>query len=280
MWEVDKRRMCPNCRAFVTSDDKTCPYCDIQLGTRIIDKRKPDDILGGLIPHARFTTVIILLINLGLYAALMSRSARLSFGGAIDLSFDALYDLGAKARVPIIRGEWWRLITAGFLHGGFFHIFMNSWALFDLGTQVEETYGTSRYLAFYFIANLTGFLASFYWTPALSVGASAAIFGLIGAMLAFGVRDRTRFGDEVRSTYSRWAVYSLLFGLLPGFAVDNAAHLGGLAGGFVMAYIAGTPTMSRAVERFWQVVAVLCVLITLYAFAQVFIRTFAPQLLR
>ena len=58
--EMDKRRMCPNCRAFITTDDKTCPYCEVKIGERAIDRRLPSDVLGGLIPHARFTTVMIL----------------------------------------------------------------------------------------------------------------------------------------------------------------------------------------------------------------------------
>ena len=269
--------MCPNCRAFITADDKVCPYCDVQVGARVIDRRMPDDLLGGWIPHARFTTVMILLLNAGLFIAMLTHSARSTFGGTIDLDFNSLYDFGGKARVPIMRGEWWRFITAGFLHGGWFHIIMNSWALFDLGMQVEETYGTSRYLVIYSVANVTGFLASFYWTPALSVGASAAIFGLIGAMIIYGVRDRSLFGEQVRSTYSRWAIYSLLFGLLPGFAVDNAAHVGGLVGGVAIGYLAGTPGYSRVLERFWEIVAWLCGLLTVYAFAQVFLKMFANR---
>ena len=61
--------MCPNCRAFITADDKVCPYCDAQVGARVIDRRMPDDLLGGWIPHARFTTVMILLLNAGLFIA-------------------------------------------------------------------------------------------------------------------------------------------------------------------------------------------------------------------
>ena len=67
--EVETRRMCPNCRAFITSADKVCPYCEIKLGPPAIARRAPADILGGLIPHARFTTTMILLINAGIYLA-------------------------------------------------------------------------------------------------------------------------------------------------------------------------------------------------------------------
>ena len=275
MSEVDKRRMCPGCRAFITTDDRICPYCNAEQGARAIDLRVPADLLGGLIPHARFTTAVILLVNIGLYIAMLSYGSQTGRPGGFDPTFDALFDFGGKARVQIVRGEWWRLITAGFLHGGIFHIFMNSWALFDLGTQVEETFGTSRYLVIYFVTTITGFLASFYWTISLSVGASAAIFGLIGAMIMYGMLDRSHFGQYVRSTYTRWAVYSLIFGLLPGFAIDNAAHLGGLAGGLAMGYLAGTPSRSQMLEKFWQAAAMASVAITVYAFARVFLKLFA-----
>src|SRR5271167_2553145 len=67
MGAVDTRRMCPSCRAFVTTSDRVCPYCQAPLGARAVERRNPGEILGGLIPHARFTTVLILLINTALF---------------------------------------------------------------------------------------------------------------------------------------------------------------------------------------------------------------------
>ena len=266
--------MCPNCRAFITTDDKICPYCEAAVGPRAIDKRSPPDVLGGLIPHARFTTFMILLINSGLYVAMVLRSAKMG-GGGMDLDGRTLFDFGAKEPAAILAGQWWRLITAGFLHGGLLHILMNSWVLFDLGAQVEEIYGTSRYLVFYFVSTITGFLASSFWSPALSIGASAGIFGLVGAMIALGVRDRSAYGAAMQRMYVRWAVIVLLIGLVPSLFgisfVDNAAHIGGGIGGFVLAYIAGTPRFSRTVEAFWRGAAAVCVVITGLAFAQMFL---------
>ena len=195
-----------------------------------------------------------------------------SSGGAAGMNLD-LYTLalfGAKYG-PLIRGgEWWRLITAGFLHGGILHILMNSWVLFDLGVQVEETYGTSRYVFIYVFTTITGFYASYLWSPTLSIGSSAGIFGLIGAMIAMGVRERSTYGAAVRSLYMRWAVYGLLMGLLPLFAVDNAAHIGGLTGGFVVGYLAGTPRLTGAGEGVWKVLAGVAVAATAVAFGFMF----------
>jgi len=259
---MDKRRMCPNCRAFITTSDRVCPYCEVKLGPRAVDRRNPGEILGGLIPQARFTTVLILLINFALFAAtwLYSQNTGRPFNQVLAI-------FGAKLSLPYMRAQSWRLITAGFLHGGVLHILMNSWVLFDLGAEAEAAYGTARMLIFYFTATVFGFAASTWWSGALSIGASAGIFGLIGAMIAYGMREKTALGSEVKSLYIRWAVYGLLMGLLPLFSIDNAAHIGGLAAGFVTAFIfpvARARTMW--LEPVVRVVAAICVLLTVGAF--------------
>jgi rhomboid protease GluP len=137
---------------------------------------------------------------------------------------------------------------------------------------VNQAFGTPRFLTIYFVSSVTGFLASLYWSPAISIGASAGLCGLIGAMIAFGTRDRSAFGAALRRQYIQWVIYLLIFGLLPGFNVDNAAHIGGLAGGFVVAYIAGTPGFSQAAENFWRLAAGLSLAATAYAFFQMFLH--------
>jgi rhomboid protease GluP len=271
--------MCPNCRAFITTDDKVCPYCDFRVGSRAVDQRTPADVLGGLIPHARFTTMMILLVNSGMYIATVLYSMHTNRGGGMDADGRTLFDFGAKFYpYGLDLSQWWRLITAGFLHGGVLHILMNMWVLFDLGVNVEQTYGTARYLVFYFVATVCGFLASAWWAPStLSIGASAGIFGLIGAMIALGVRDRSAYGAAVRSVYTRWALYGLAMGILPFFSIDNAAHIGGVTSGFVLAYVAGTPRFSTAVETFWRVAAGIALAITALAFAEMFLQLTAQQ---
>ena len=265
--------MCPNCRAFITSDDKICPYCQAQVGERAIDRRAPADVLGGLIPHQRFVTMLILLINTGLYLATVLRTQQEGGSGFGDPSLQTLVDFGAKYAPFIIgRGEWWRLITAAFLHGGILHILMNSWVLFDLGPQVNEAFGTPRFLVIYFVSSVTGYLASLYWSSAVSIGASAGLCGLIGAMIALGTRDRSAVGAALRRQYIQWMVYLLIFGLLPGLNIDNAAHLGGLAGGFAVAYVAGTPGFSQGVENFWRVAAGVSLAATGWAFFEMFMH--------
>src|ERR1700691_5847170 len=125
---MDSGPMCPNRRAFITADHKICPYCQASVGPRVVDRRTPADALGGLIPHARFTTMVILLINSALYVATVLYSSKTNGGGLnFDLDTLTLILFGAKSPRIYVDGEWWRLITAGFLHGGIMHILMNSW---------------------------------------------------------------------------------------------------------------------------------------------------------
>lgn len=274
---MDNRRMCPNCRAFISASDRVCPYCNEKVGPRRIASSDGGSILGGFIPHARFTTSMILIINAALYLATGLYSMRTGNGSLLNLDVDTLFEFGAKYRVAIFgHGQWWRLVTAGFLHGGLLHIAMNSWVLFDLGAQVEEVFGQARLIVIYFCATVTGFLLSTIWSASLSIGASAGIMGLIGAMIALGMMHKSALGNAVRTMYVRWAVYILLMGLLPFFATDNAAHIGGLAGGFGIAWLAGMPRQYADLrERIWHWASYACLALTAFCFLKMYLA-FAP----
>src|SRR5271163_127642 len=150
--------MCPNCRAFITTSDRVCPYRDAQLGPRAIDVRLAS--LGGFLPRAYSTSIIILTINFALYIATAIVSFKAGQGGVMGIDANVLVDFGAKYGPYVAQGQWWRLITAGFLHGSLIHILMNSWALFDLIAEVEGFYGTSRLIVAYVFTTFTGFFVS------------------------------------------------------------------------------------------------------------------------
>jgi membrane associated rhomboid family serine protease len=268
---MDSRRMCPHCRAFITTSDRVCPYCHEQVAPRRVERGPASGMFAGVIPHARFNTVLILLINLGLYFATSIYSMKSGRGSAMNIDVRTLFDFGAKFGPAIGAGQWWRLVTAGFLHGGMVHILMNSWVLFDLGAAVEEIYGASRMLVIYFISTVAGFYLSALWNPQVpSVGASAALFGMVGAMLALGVRHRNPLGDAIRGVYMRYVIYMLLFSLLPG--IDMAAHIGGLIGGFGTAYLAGMERYTDSpAETIWRIASWLCILITGVSFLKMYL---------
>ena len=269
---MDSRRMCPHCRAFITNKDRVCPYCNEKVGARAVDRRSPGDILGGLIPQARFATMTLLTINVGMYLLTAIYSMRTGAGGLMDIDGRTLAYFGDKFPVAIRIGQWWRLVTAGYLHGGLFHIFMNMWVLMDVGSMVEELYGPARMFVYYTVANIAGFYVSYLWSANPSLGASAAIMGLIGVMIAFGMQHRSAIGDAIKGQYIRWVIWILIIGLLPGFAVDNAAHVGGLAAGFGLAYLFGQPRYTDSTtENIWKGASAVCVLLTAYCFLQMYL---------
>lgn len=259
---MDNRRMCPHCRAFITTDDKICPYCDTPVGMRAADRRHAADTMAGVLQGDRFLTMLILVINIGLYLATLSYS-----GGSMDPSFQALEVFGAKDGYAILRGmQWWRLITAGFLHGGILHIGMNSWVLWDLGPQIDEIFGGYRYIAIYLISTVMGFAASLFWSPAvLSIGASAGIAGLIGAMVGLGTREKHTIIGRERGRYIQWMMLVLVQGFIIS-GIDNAAHIGGFVGGFCVAYLSGSRGYGRGDDSVWKTIAIVCVAVTIYAF--------------
>ena len=267
---VENRRMCPNCRAFITTKDRVCPYCGVQLGPRAIDLRAAQ-LAGSLVPQANQTSIILLIINAAFFLAELATNYR--FSGAFPgsgLTYQTLVLFGAKSAPLIHAGQWWRLITAGFLHASFVHIAMNSWALFVLVREVEQFYGTSRLIVAYIVSTFTGFLLSLLWSPAISLGASAACYGLIGIMLAMGLRRHDPLAKAVRSYYGQWVIFGLVLSILPG--VDIAAHVGGLAGGFIIGLVGGLPGHpNSAREMLWKTLAAVSIGITLYAFWQDFL---------
>jgi rhomboid protease GluP len=261
---VEKRRMCPNCRAFISSSDRVCPYCDVQLGPRAIDQR-PSTGSSSFLPHANVASMVVLSINclFFLFEVLLSQHAGAPFGTVIPSVFIAL---GCKY-VPLMEhGQWWRLITAGFLHGGFIHLAMNSYALIILVTEAEQFYGTARLIVAYLFSSVCGYILSSVMSPASpSLGASAAAFGLLGLMLAMAVGRRSDpIVQAVRAHYGRYLIFSLVLSVLPG--IDIWAHIGGAIGGFAVGIVAGLPGLpSSPRERFWQVAAGLTLLIAAFA---------------
>ena len=170
----------------------------------------------------------------------------LNTGGVLNFlspSVKSLFLFGASGAVPVFRyGRWWTVLSAGWLHAGLLHIFFNMMWVRQLAPATSEMYGASRMVIIYTVAGVAGFTAStvmggMFVLPAFlvgagfTVGASAPIFGLLGALIHYGKRGGSSLiGDQAKS----WAVMLFIFGfIMPG--VDNWAHLGGFAGGYATA---------------------------------------------
>ncbi|MEI7446330.1 MAG: rhomboid family intramembrane serine protease [Burkholderiales bacterium] len=144
--------------------------------------------------------------------------------------------------LPLTREQPWRLLSATFLHGGVLHLAFNMWALRDTGRLAERFYGNWQLLLIYLVAGLAGSVASLFFSArtGVSIGASGAIFGVVGCLLAaiFTKANKLPPGlvSSMRSSMLGFVGFSLFMGFTAGF-VDNAAHIGGLVAGFVMGMV-------------------------------------------
>ncbi|GAA0085665.1 rhomboid family intramembrane serine protease [Clostridium sp. CTA-7] len=177
-------------------------------------------------------TYTIIIVNILLYLIEVIKSRNL-----IDIDIYTLIQMGAKVNVLINSGEVYRLVTSAFLHGGIMHIFFNMSALNIIGREVEALYGSKRYILIYFISALGGSLFSYLFSPnSVSVGASGAIFGLLGAMLIFGLKEKEKIGKRYVKNILETIGLNVLIGLtIPN--IDNLAHLGGLVIGALASFI-------------------------------------------
>ena len=268
-------RMCSACRALIPRDAAICPHCGTSLkSARARQGTSEGRVLGGLIPVPSTATSALVAANIALYAvswymtqqaASAALQAPPAWGGVDGM---VLARLGAMVGPLIAYGEWWRLVTAMFLHGGLMHIGFNLWCLFDLGPAVEELFTAPKFIVLYLATGVAGFFASFWWhyPGGLSVGASAPILGLIGILIGASFHHG-RLGQDYRSQLWRWVIYIAVLGLLiPG--VDNAAHAGGLVSGMFLGYVipSGEPD-TRSEENLWNALAVLSVIIIAGSFA-------------
>jgi rhomboid protease GluP len=182
----------------------------------------------------------LITVNLLTFAAMMASTYPES-----TPSLKTLIQWGANYGPQTLAGQWWRLFTCQFLHAGVPHLFFNLWVLRDLGRLVERFTGNFAFLLLYLFAGTVGSIASLYTHPEVtSVGASGAIFGLLGATLAFVVRCRGLVPHEVLkglwASGSAFVVFNLAFGvMIPG--IDVAAHVGGLVGGFLGGFVVSLP---------------------------------------
>ncbi len=184
----------------------------------------------------------ILLAVVTIHAAVtLASAAGVAPGGEVSgaLSF------GAKIDALIEQGQWWRLVTGVFLHGGALHLIFNGYALYMLGPWVERLYGPRRFMLLFVGSGVAASAASFAFTDGPSVGASGAIFGLLGAMVVFGLKQRRRLPPRVARAFGvglvPWVVVNLVIGFLPWLPVDNAAHVGGLLAGVALSLGMATP---------------------------------------
>jgi len=167
----------------------------------------------------------------------------LQYFSELQFGVDIPFLFGAKVNALIMEGEYWRLITPAFLHSSILHIAFNMYALFVVGSRLERFYGHGRFLLLYLLCAYTGNVFSFVLTPANSLGASTAVFGLFTAEGVFIYQNRKLFGEErTRKMIVNLCIIlaiNLVYGFISMSSVDNMGHIGGLLGGIFFAWVGG-----------------------------------------
>jgi rhomboid protease GluP len=256
--------LCPSCGRLTNADAPACLVCG---------RRNPGmwgfaGPLRGLFRQRSFvdavTVACIVLYVLSLVVDPAGALHRRGIFDAFSPSSQALRDLGATGPIPWRNGEWWTLLTAIYLHGGLLHIFFNVLWIRQLGPAVEELYGPARLVIIFTAAGAFGFVASNLLSPWPSVGASGSIFGLLGALVAFGQKRGGTFGAMVLRQYGQWALVLFVLGfLMPG--VNNIAHAGGFVGGFAVGLLLALAE-HRSETGLDQVLAATAIGLTLLSF--------------
>jgi rhomboid protease GluP len=192
-------------------------------------------------PQTSPVTYAVLAICCVMYALSFVITMKISggqgFGGGLmnlgGISGEVGFRLGESLPAPYVFNQPWRLITAIFLHGGLLHIGFNMWVLMDIGPMVEELYGSARYLFLFVVTGVCGYVLSSTIGGHPSVGASGALLGLVGVLLAATTGRKTMAAQALRSALIRWLIYLAVLGLIMS-GTDNYAHLGGLASGYIL----------------------------------------------
>lgn len=257
--------LCPSCGKLNSVNAPVCFYCG---------RRNPGlwgfgpsitHLLGGMnfarIVTAVCTTAYIISLLLDLRSALRPR-------GVFDIlapSGTALDALGMTGAYAWALGRWWTLVTAIYLHGSLLHILFNLLWINQLAPAVEGLYGRSRLILIFTGAGVLGFVASNWVGVPFTIGASGSIFGLLGAMVYYGRTRGGTFGVMVLRQYGQWALVLFVLGFLMA-GVNNFAHAGGFAGGYLAAMVLGYSDRQRETPSL-HLVASGAIVLTALSFA-------------
>ena len=190
-------------------------------------------------------------------------------GGFFSISPTTLVYLGGNIIGGVQNLELWRLITAAFLHVNIMHLLVNMYSLIIIGSQVETFIGRFKFVFIYIISAIVGNLLSLVFSEAniVSVGASGAIFGLMGALLYFGYHYRLYLSEAIKTQIIPVIVLNLLLGFMVS-GVDNAAHIGGLIGGYLASMAIGIENKSKIRDKTngWIVLILLIIFLSYIVF--------------
>ncbi|WP_020676619.1 rhomboid family intramembrane serine protease [Geopsychrobacter electrodiphilus] len=208
---------------------------------------------------------ILIYINLGLFTLMVLHGTilGLQMQAILNPPTQLLVHWGAQFWPLVVqKNQWWRCLTYAYTHGGLMHIGFNMLVLYQIGPMIEEEIGWRRFFTLYTLCGLLATFAGYFWHPmVVVVGASGAIFGLIGFSVSYYHRMGGARAIQHRNFMFQWAVMAFVFGLVVG--ADNAAHLGGLLTGAAFGWMVPTSVRGqRGTEPLFKVLAWTCVVLT------------------
>lgn len=210
----------------VYSDESCKPLVSIINNLNRAKQTEKQTIRNSIVTYS----LIVINILIYLMSVIISKNI-------YDIDSYTLVSLGAKVNELINNGQPWRLITCTFLHGGLAHIAFNMYALKIIGEEVEYVYGKGKYICIYLISALGGSIFSYIFnSDAISVGASGAIFGLLGAMIIFGIKHKEKIGKAYIMNLFKVVLINIFIGVTIS-NIDNSGHIGGLIFGSISAFI-------------------------------------------
>ena len=264
--------LCPSCGRLTRADAEECLVCG---------RRRPgmwglSDLFRRLF-RTGSPTQLITVACVGLYvlSLIVDPAGAMRPRGPFEIfspSNRALQMLGATGAFPWAGGEWWTVFTAIYLHGGVLHILFNALWIRQLGPAVEELYGPARFFVIFTVAGVAGFVVSNFLGVPFTVGASGSIFGLLGAMVAFGRRRGGAFGAMVLRQYGQWALLLFILGFFMS-GVNNLAHAGGFLGGLGAGLVLSLAER-RAETSADHLLAAALIVMTIVAFGLALSRSF------
>ncbi|MGB6495850.1 MAG: rhomboid family intramembrane serine protease, partial [Candidatus Acidiferrum sp.] len=263
-------KICPACGSLVGISATKCHVCGTNLRFSAAALSKQFSGIFG--EHEAPVTTALLISNilmLGVSWMALEATGNTSWSSILwGLGVEPQYHLGMSIPWPYLlyTHEWWRVVTAMWLHGGLIHIGFNMMALMQLGPPLEEVYGSGRYFFLYVLTGAFGFLLSSF-TGHLSLGASGALLGLVGAMLAITSKRGGSYMRQLRSQLISSVVILFAIGFMP-IGIDNYAHGGGLLAGFVLGKMfADHPPQTAGQRRSAFLMGSLAGLVVLACFA-------------
>jgi rhomboid protease GluP len=254
--------LCPACRKLISRSTAVCPFCGLKKPS---SRLKNNIFMSGISDGDQLVTTIIT-VNIVMFVlsiVIDPRLQSLSFSpfNFLSPSNHSLLVLGSTGTIPVFQlHRWWSLLAANYLHGGLLHIVFNMLAIRQLAPLVIREFGINRTIILYTLGGVGGFLLSTLAGVRFTIGASAALCSLIGALLYYGKSRGGIYGQNIFSQIGGWAISIGIFGfMVPG--INNWGHGGGMLAGVLLGYLLGYTEKKR--EKFThKFIAMVCLAAT------------------